>query len=75
MRNEKNSNQPMHHMPFCMCIGLSIGTGIGAVLDNIPIFMSIGLSIGLCIGSAIDAANRKKAKENEDSGESKPQSS
>ena len=68
LKNEKEQDEKeqeeMPRMPLFMCIGLSIGVGLGALLDNIPAFMSIGLSIGLAIGAGMDAANRKKAEEN-----------
>jgi hypothetical protein len=46
-----------------MCLGLSIGTAIGAAIGNIPIGMCMGLGIGVCFGSVLDHANRAK-KEN-----------
>lgn len=48
-------------MPIFMCIGISVGVGIGAATDNIPIGMSIGIGVGLCVGALIDRfGNRKK---------------
>ena len=62
MDKKKPDNQ-IQYMPFGMCIGLSIGVAIGAVMDNIPIGMCLGLGIGMCYGSALDTF--KKAKNNE----------
>ena len=65
--NKKRDNKPENKeteeiscLPLGMCIGLSIGVGIGASTGNIPIFMSIGLGVGIGIGALIDAINRKK---------------
>ena len=58
MKN-KNSDNQMMSMPIFMCIGISVGTAIGAALDNIPVWMCIGLSIGVGLGTVMDA--RKKA--------------
>jgi len=67
MDNEnKKAPQPQHrYMALGMCLGISIGTGIGAALDNIPFWMSTGLSIGLCVGLALDSNNRNKADDAE----------
>ena len=48
---DKNSDNQIMGMPFFMCIGISVGTAIGAALDNIPVWMCIGLSIGVGLGS------------------------
>ena len=63
MKNDKNQENTTHYMPLCMCLGLSIGTAIGAALNNIALYMCVGMSIGVGIGSAIDAANRKKSED------------
>ena len=63
-KKKEQTQEEISYMPFFMCIGLSIGVGLGALLDNIPSFMCIGMSIGLAIGAGMDAANRKKAEEN-----------
>ena len=56
---DKDSGNQMMLMPFFMCIGISVGTAIGAALDNIPVWMCIGLSIGVGLGTVMDG--RKKA--------------
>ena len=58
-KDDKNNTQ---YMPIGMCMGISIGTAIGAAVDNIPVCMAVGLSVGMCIGSLIDAKNRKTDK-------------
>ena len=55
-KDDKNNTQ---YMPIGMCMGISIGTAIGAAMDNIPVYMAVGLSLGMCIGSFIDAKNQK----------------
>ena len=59
---KKNNEDNTKYMPIGMCMGISIGTAIGAAMDNIPICMAVGLSLGMCIGSLIDAKNRKTDK-------------
>ena len=68
MKDKKNQKEPetISYLPLGMCIGLSIGMGLGAAMNNIPVFMSIGLSVGLGIGAAMDAANKKKEKDRAD---------
>ena len=61
--NNKNSENQTQYMPIFMCLGMSIGTAIGAATDNMSMCMCLGMSIGLCIGSAIDARNRGNDKE------------
>ena len=62
-KKKEQATDETHYLPLFMCVGLSIGVGIGAILDNIPAFMCIGMSIGLSVGASMDAANRKKAEE------------
>mgnify|MGYP003430971223 FL=1 len=59
---KKNNEDNTKYMPIGMCMGISIGTAIGAAMDNIPICMAVGLSVGMCIGSLIDAKNHKTDK-------------
>jgi len=59
---KKNKEDNTKYMPIGMCMGISIGTAIGAAMDNIPVCMAVGLSVGMCIGSLIDAKNRKTDK-------------
>ena len=59
-KDDKNNTQ---YMPIGMCMGLSIGTAIGAAMDNIPVCVAVGLSLGMCIGSFIDAKNQKAEKD------------
>ena len=65
MKKNDNSENEIQYMPIGMCLGLSIGTAIGAAIDNISIGMCMGLGIGLCFGSALDAAKRKKPEDEE----------
>ena len=60
---KKNNEDNTKYMPIGMCMGISIGTAIGAAMDNIPVYMAVGLSVGMCIGSLIDAKNRKTEKD------------
>ena len=60
---KKDNEDNTKYMPIGMCMGISIGTAIGAAMDNIPICMAVGLSLGMCIGSFIDAKNQKAEKD------------
>ena len=62
MKNNKNSENQTQYMPIFMCLGMSIGTAIGAATDNMSMCMCLGVSFGMCIGSVIDARNREKDK-------------
>ena len=60
MKDNKDSENKMQYLPIGMCIGISIGTAIGAATDNIGVGMCLGMSFGVCIGSLLDAQNRKE---------------
>ncbi len=42
-----------------MCLGMGIGTALGAAFDNIGIGMCIGISIGMCLGVALGSHQNK----------------
>ena len=71
MKKEKKPENQMTYMPIGMCIGIGVGTAIGAAFDNIPVFMCLGLSIGLALGVAIDAIKKKNEKTDSEAGEEK----
>ncbi|MBQ1551151.1 MAG: hypothetical protein IIZ67_03525 [Bacilli bacterium] len=51
--NEKPKNtkkDKTYWIAIWMCIGISVGTAIGAATDNMSLWMPIGLSIGSCLG-------------------------
>ena len=60
IENEENKEESqVTWLPICMCLGLSIGMGIGSLLfDNMAIGMCMGMSLGVAVGSVIDAKNR-----------------
>ena len=66
---KKDNENNTKYMPIGMCMGISIGTAIGAAVDNIPVCMAVGLSLGMCIGSFIDAKNQKAEKDKSQTGE------
>ena len=63
MNNNKNTENKINYLPLCMCLGISLGTAIGAATGHLPLYMSIGMSIGVCIGAALDAKNRTESEE------------
>ena len=63
MKDNKNSENKIQYLPIGMCIGVSIGTAIGVVTDNIGVGMCLGVGIGMLFGSLLDAQNRKKEAE------------
>lgn len=62
-KKKKESENQTYYMPIFMCLGMSIGTAIGAATDNMSMCMCLGVSFGLCIGSIIDARNPTKAND------------
>ena len=66
MKKGDKSEKDIQYMPIGMCLGLSIGTAVGVAMGNLSIGMCMGLGIGLCFGSALDAANRKKSDDKEE---------
>ena len=63
MKDNKNSENKMQYLPIGMCLGISIGTAIGAATDNIGVGMCLGVGFGVLLGSLLDAQNRKKEAE------------
>ena len=62
MSGKNGSDHKIPFMPFGMCIGISMGTAIGAACNNIPLWMCIGLSVGVGLGTVIDAKNKAKGE-------------
>ena len=63
LQNKQASENQTYYMPIGMCLGMSVGTALGAAMDNMGVYMCIGLSIGMCIGALVDAKKRKEAKD------------
>ena len=61
MSNNKKSEASTAWLPIGMCLGISIGTAIGAATNNMGMWMCYGVAIGVGIGAMIDNANRKKS--------------
>ncbi|MFC4333777.1 hypothetical protein [Salininema proteolyticum] len=51
--------------PLYMVIGMSVGTAIGVVNDDIGVWMPIGMAVGLSIGVAMDGRAEKDAEKAE----------
>lgn len=66
LKDKQESENQTHYMPIGMCLGMSVGTALGAATDNLALYMCIGLSVGMCIGVLIDAKNRKASQKNEE---------
>ena len=63
MKDNKNSENQMQYLPIGMCIGISIGTAIGAATDNIGVGMCLGVGFGTMLGALLDAQKRKTINE------------
>ena len=46
-----------------LCIGLAVGTAIGAATHNIGMWMPIGLAVGLGLGLMLDHKNPDEHKD------------
>ena len=58
-------------MPIFMCLGVSIGAGIGIILKNIGVGMCLGIGIGMSVGACLDNySSLKKAQNGEGTEES-----
>ena len=66
LKDKRESENQTHYMPIGMCLGMSVGTALGAATDNLALYMCIGLSVGMCIGVLIDAKNRKASQKDEE---------
>ena len=66
LKDKQESENQTHYMPIGMCLGMSVGTALGAATDNLALYMCIGLSVGMCIGVLIDAKNRKASQKDEE---------
>ena len=63
LKNKQENGPQLQYMPIGMCLGMSVGTALGAAMDNMGLYMCMGLSIGMCIGALVDAKNRKTPQE------------
>ena len=63
LKDKQASENHTPYMPLGMCLGMSVGTALGAATDNLALYMCIGLSVGMCIGVLMDAKNRKNKEE------------
>ena len=59
LKNKQTSEDQTHYMTIGMCLGIGVGTALGAALNHMSLYMTIGLCIGMAIGAIIDATNRK----------------
>ena len=66
LKDKQESENQTHYMPIGMCLGMSVGTALGAALDNMGLYMCIGLSVGMCIGVLIDAKKRQASQKDEE---------
>ena len=66
LKDKQESENQTYYMPIGMCLGMSVGTALGAATDNLALYMCIGLSVGMCIGVLIDAKNRKASQKDEE---------
>ena len=57
---KKQTKDESYWLAIGMCIGISVGTTIGAAFNNISFWLPIGLCIGLCFGAVFSNANDDK---------------
>ena len=61
--NEKIKKEDENYwLPIGMCLGISIGTAIGAATNNMGLWIPLGLSIGLCLGLLFSGSEDKNDK-------------
>lgn len=66
LKDKQEAENQTQYMPIGMCLGMSVGTALGAALDNMGLYMCVGLSIGMCIGVLIDAKKRQASQKDEE---------
>lgn len=66
LKDKQESENQTRYMPIGMCLGMSVGTALGAALDNMGLYMCIGLSVGMCIGVLIDTKKRHASQKDEE---------
>ena len=63
-KNNKKENKETkgenYWLPIGMCLGISIGSGVGIATDNIAIWLPVGLCIGLALGVALSSNEEEK---------------
>ena len=52
-KKENKTEKSNYWIAIGMCLGISIGTAIGAATNNMALCIPTGLSIGLCLGIAL----------------------
>ena len=60
---KKETIEDNNWLPIGMCLGISIGTAIGAATNNIGLWISIGLCLGVSLGVAFSNTEDKNDKE------------
>ena len=60
--NKQKEDNTSYWLPIGMCLGISIGTTIGAATNNMGLWLSIGLSVGLCIGLLFSSSKDTNSK-------------
>jgi tRNA (cmo5U34)-methyltransferase len=63
-KNGKNENLP--GMTLWMCLGLAVGTAIGAATHNMGLWIPAGISAGLCFGMGMAQKKEKDSGEGTD---------
>ena len=58
MKKENNN----YWLPIGMCLGISIGTAVGAATKNMGLWIPIGLCLGMSLGIVISSTKDKNDK-------------
>lgn len=55
-KNKKENN--IQYIPIFMCLGTSVGMGIGLIFNNIGVGMCLGVGLGVAFGALLDLKNK-----------------
>ena len=66
MKDKNRNNKSTSGPAIGMCIGISVGTAIGASTHNIGLWLPVGIVAGMCIGLAFDRSDPDDNNDNTD---------
>lgn len=57
MKDKNKNNKSTSGLAIGMCLGISVGTVIGASTHNMGLWMPVGMGVGMCLGLAFGHNN------------------